>query len=156
MISKKAYERIMNVVRESIQPFFNELETGLHQKLAELEQLCGQIIDVQDKKIAELQCIVEKQGKKIEDLRKIVDNAEFWIQKLDLNPEIVALRKSVQEKDREIAELMEKEAVKIKKLMDNIAVLNETIKDLQDFKSKFMDFKSRFNCSRFNSFWPWR
>lgn len=66
MSQKKAYERIMSVVRESIQPFFNELETGLHKKLAELEQSCGQIIDAQDRKIVELQCIVEKQGEKIE------------------------------------------------------------------------------------------
>lgn len=66
MSQKKAYERIMNVVQESMQPFFNQLETGLHQKLAELEQSCGQIIDAQDRKISELQCAVEKQDEKIE------------------------------------------------------------------------------------------
>lgn len=66
MNQKKAYKTIMNAVRESIQPFFNELETGLRQKLAELEQSCGQIIDVQGRKIAGLQCIVEEQGEKIE------------------------------------------------------------------------------------------
>lgn len=110
------------------------------------------------------------------------------------------LEAKLQEKDREIAELMEKqelhwehvtgllawqetfmnhemkskamedrdieieavkmgihrlETVKIKKLMDNIAVLNESIKDLRDFKSKFMDFKSQCSCSQFRDFWPW-
>lgn len=68
MSQKKAHERIMNIVQESMQPFFDELETGLHQKLTELEQSCGQAIDAQDRKIAELQCTVEKQNEKIEML----------------------------------------------------------------------------------------
>lgn len=91
----------------------------------------------------------------IEEFREMVNNAEFWIQKLELNPEIVALRKAVQEKDREIAKIKEIYSAYIRSLCNSMDKSNEDIRDLQDFKSKFMDFKSRCSCSQFRDFWPW-
>lgn len=91
---------------------------------------------------------------------------------------IEKLEQQLQEKDREIAELREKQELhwehvtgllawqdmfmehemKGKAMEDRdreIAELKEGVRDLQDFKSKFMDFKSRCSCSYFFSYWPW-
>lgn len=87
----------------------------------------------------------------IEEFRETVNNAEFWIQKLELNPEIVALRKAVQEQDQKIAEL--KNAIDIRssfiaRLYKRIGLNDKEIIQLWEDIHGLQEWKDR-QCLRY-------